>query len=138
METSLSPRDIQTRIRAGASLEDVARVAGIEMERVERFAAPVLAERDYVAITAMSSSVRRRGETSGHRNLRITVTERLVTRGIDIDTIDWDSYRLEDGRWTVTADYQSGEAGAARRVHLRPPREVLRRGQQPRGALAAG
>jgi hypothetical protein len=110
METSLSPRDIQTRIRAGASLEDVARVAGIEMERVERFAAPVLAERDYVAITAMSSSVRRRGETSGHRNLRITVTERLVTRGIDIDTIDWDSYRLEDGRWTVTADYHSGEA----------------------------
>lgn len=110
METPLSPRDIQTRIRAGASLDDVARVAGIEMERVERFAAPVLAERDYVAITAMSSSVRRRGETSGHRNLRITVTERLMGRGIDIDTIDWDSFRLEDGRWTVTADYHSGEA----------------------------
>jgi hypothetical protein len=110
METSLSPREIQTRIRAGASLEEVARVAGIELERVERFAAPVLAERDYVAITAMSSSVRRRGETSGHRNLRITVGERLVGRGIDIDTIDWDSFRLEDGRWTVTADYHSGES----------------------------
>ncbi len=110
METALSPRDIQTRIRSGATLEEVARVAGIPMDRVERFAAPVLAERDHIATMAMSSSVRRRGETSGHRNLRITVTERLVGRGVDIDTIDWDSYRLEDGRWTVTADYRSGES----------------------------
>lgn len=110
METSLSPRDIQTRIRSGASLDDVARVAGLPMDRVERFAAPVLAERDHMAITAMRSSVRRRGETSGHRNLRITVTERLVTRGVDIDTIDWDAFRMDDGRWTVTADYRLGES----------------------------
>jgi hypothetical protein len=110
MHTSLSPRDIQTRIRSGASLEDVARVAGIPLDRVERFAAPVLAEREHVAAMAMSSSVRRRGETSGHRKLRIAVTERLVSRGVDIDSIVWDSHRQEDGRWTVTADYRSGEA----------------------------
>ena len=40
MKTSLSPRDIQTRIRAGESLEDVGRMAGIPLDRVERFAAP--------------------------------------------------------------------------------------------------
>jgi hypothetical protein len=108
MNTSLSPRDIQTRIRAGASLEDVTRLAGIPLDRVERFAAPVLAEREHIAAVAMSASVRRRGETSGHRSLRITVTERLVNRGVDIDTVSWDSYRLEDGRWAVTADYTSG------------------------------
>ncbi len=110
MESALSPRDIQTRIRAGQTLDDVARVAGIPMERVERFAAPVLAEREHIAAQAMSSSVRRRGETSGHRSLRITVTERLLTRGVDIDTIAWDSHRLEDSRWAVTADYRSGDA----------------------------
>ena len=108
MNTSLSPRDIQSRIRAGESLEDVTRLAGIPLDRVERFAAPVLAEREHVAAVAMSASVRRRGETSGHRSLRITVTERLVTRGVDIDTVRWDSYRLDDGRWAVTADYTSG------------------------------
>ncbi len=108
MNTSLSPRDIQTRIRAGESLEDVTRLAGIPLDRVERFAAPVLAEREHIAAVAMSASVRRRGETSGHRSLRITVTERLVTRGVDIDTVRWDSYRLDDGRWAVTADYTSG------------------------------
>jgi hypothetical protein len=110
MQTSLTPRDIQARIRAGETLEDVARVAGIPMDRVERFAAPVLAEREHVASMAMASSVRRRGEPSGHRSLRITVTERLLGRGVDIDAITWDSYRLDDGRWAVTADYGSGDA----------------------------
>ena len=111
MESSLSPREIQTRIRGGETLEDVARVAGIPLDRVERFAAPVLAEREHIAAQAMSSSVRRKGETSGHRSLRIAVTERLLGRGVDIDTIAWDSYRMDDGRWSVTADYRSGEAG---------------------------
>ena len=110
METSLSPRDIQTRIRAGSTLEDVAKVAGLPLDRVERFAAPVLAEREHIARLAMASSVRRRGETSGHRSLRLAVTERLGKRGIDLETVAWDSYRLSDGRWTVTADYRSGEA----------------------------
>jgi hypothetical protein len=109
MDSSLSPRDIQSRIRAGSTLEEVARVAGMPLDRVERFAAPVIAEREHVATMAMTSSVRRRGETSGHRNLRVTVTERLVARGVDIDAIAWDSYRQDDGRWTVTADYQLGE-----------------------------
>lgn len=110
MESSLTPRDIQARIRAGETLEDVARVAGIPKDRVERFAAPVLAEREHVASMAMASSVRRRGEPSGHRSLRITVTERLLGRGVDIDAIRWDSYRLDDGRWAVTADYRAGDA----------------------------
>jgi len=109
MESSLTPRDIQARIRAGGTLEDVARVAGIPMDRVERFAAPVIAEREHVASMAMASSVRRRGEPSGHRSLRITVTERLLGRGVDIDAIRWDSYRLDDGRWAVTADYRAGD-----------------------------
>ena len=87
MKSALSPRDIQARIRAGESLENVGRIAGIPLDRVERFAAPVLAEREHVAAQAMSASVRRRGETSGHRSLRVTVTERLLTRGVDIDTI---------------------------------------------------
>ena len=109
MQTSLTPRDIQARIRAGESLEDVARIAGLPMDRVERFATPVLAERDHVASMAMSSSVRRRSEPSGHRSLRITVTEWLLGHRVNIDTITWDSYRLDDGRWAVTADYQVGE-----------------------------
>jgi hypothetical protein len=110
MDQALGPRDIQARIRAGQSLEEVARVAGIPLDRVERFAAPVLAEREHVALVALSSSVRRRGETSGHRVLRLAAGERLQQRGVHLDTVDWNAYKREDGRWSVTADYQSGEA----------------------------
>jgi hypothetical protein len=105
MTTSLSPRDIQMRVRAGESLEDVAEVAGLPFDRVERFAAPVLAEREHLALMALAASVRRRGETSGHRTLRATVAERLLKRGVDADAVVWDSYRLDDGRWAVTARY---------------------------------
>jgi len=105
MEAALTPRDIQMRVRAGESLEDVAEVAGIPYERVERFAAPVLAEREHLALMALAASVRRRGETSGHRTLRATVAERLLKRGVDADSVVWDSHRLEDGRWAVTAGY---------------------------------
>ncbi len=41
----LSPRDIQRRLRAGESVEQIARSAGVPVERVERYAGPVLAER---------------------------------------------------------------------------------------------
>lgn len=120
MESVLSPRDIQARIRAGATLEEVARVSGMPADRVERFAGPVLLEREHMAGQAMASSVRRRGETSGHRNLRVAVTERLADRGIDPDTVDWDARRLEDGRWAVTAAYKSGESGRTAEFHFDP------------------
>ncbi len=110
MDSALRPRDIQSRIRAGESLEEVARMAGLPLDRVERFAAPVLAEREHFARLAMAGSVRRRGETSGHRTLRIVLTERLVSRGVDIDTVVWDSFRMEDGLWSVSAVYRSGES----------------------------
>ncbi len=41
----LRPKDIQSRIRAGASVEQVAAAAGVDIARVERFAHPVLLER---------------------------------------------------------------------------------------------
>ena len=107
MESVLSPREIQTRIRSGESVADIARVAGMDHDRVERFAAPVIAEREHVAGLAMTSSARRRGETSSHRTLRGVLNERLLHRGIDADSVRWDSFRLEDGRWSVTADYDA-------------------------------
>src|SRR6185295_10475926 len=42
--STLSPRDIQARIRAGESADDVARVAGVPVDRVLRYAGPVLQE----------------------------------------------------------------------------------------------
>src|SRR5690242_5827736 len=45
----LSPRDIQARIRAGETADEVARIAGVPVDRVLRYAGPVLQERAMLA-----------------------------------------------------------------------------------------
>ena len=78
MDSALRPRDIQARIRAGASPEQVAEAAGVPIERIDAFAAPVIAERDYIAGLARTNPVRRRGETTSHRTLRNAVADALA------------------------------------------------------------
>ena len=109
MDSALRPRDIQARIRSGRSVDEVAAAAGMSTAMVERFAAPVLAEREYVAGQAMSAPVRRRGEPSGQRKLRVAISDRLSSKQVDIDDVGWDSARMEDGRWAVIARYRLDE-----------------------------
>lgn len=101
METSLSPREIQARIRGGASIEEVADESGSTVERISVFALPVIAEREHVARTALSATVRRRGDGSGHRRLREIISDRLRARSLDPDTVEWDAWREADLRWRV-------------------------------------
>src|SRR5262249_18476919 len=57
--TPLRPREIQVRVRAGASPEQVAAESGMSVERVMRFAYPVLAERSQVVLQARRTRIRR-------------------------------------------------------------------------------
>lgn len=108
MDSALRPRDIQARIRAGESLADVARAAGVPVERLDAFAAPVIAEREHVAGLAQVHPVRRRGETTSHRTLRNAVADQLAARGIDPAAVAWDAWKVEERRWQVQARYRSG------------------------------
>jgi hypothetical protein len=110
MESSLTPREIQARVRAGETLEEVARAAGVIPDWVEPFAVPVLAEREFIAQQARSQQVRRGGETIAHRTLGQVVEDRLTSRGVDTDTVAWDAWRLEGRRWQVLVSYDSGKA----------------------------
>src|SRR3546814_906136 len=58
MESTLRPRDIQARIRAGESPESVAQAAHTTAEKILPFANPVLAEREHIAHRAQRSPVR--------------------------------------------------------------------------------
>lgn len=110
MESALTPREIQARVRAGDSIEDVSAVAGMPVEWVEPFAAPVIAEREFVAQQAQGQQVRRGGETIAHRSLGQVVADRLSSRGVDPESLAWDAWRLEGRRWLVRLDYDSGKA----------------------------
>lgn len=110
MESALTPREIQARVRAGDTLEDVARAAGMGIDWVEPFAAPVLAEREFVAGQAQAHPVRRGSETIAHRTLADVVSDRLASRRVDLDTVVWDAWKLEGRRWRVQISYDSGKS----------------------------
>ncbi|WP_052336223.1 septation protein SepH [Nocardioides alkalitolerans] len=110
MESTLRPRDIQSRIRAGATPEAVAEAAQTSVEKIMAFAGPVLAERAHIVQRAQASSVRRRaGESGGARTLGDAVTSHLSGEGTPADAVEWDSWRRDDGRWTLTAVYPAGK-----------------------------
>ncbi|MET8829790.1 septation protein SepH [Streptomyces sp. NPDC004610] len=124
VESHLRPRDIQARIRAGATAEEVAQMAGIPVDRVRRFEGPVLAERAFMAERARKTPVRRPGENSGPP-LGEAVQERLVLRGAEKDTAQWDSWRRDDGTWEVLLVYRvAGEPHAASWTYD-PPRRLV-------------
>ncbi|MFD4786830.1 septation protein SepH [Streptomyces sp. NPDC058459] len=124
VESHLRPRDIQARIRAGATAEEVATLAGIPVDRVRRFEGPVLAERAFMAERARKTSVRRPGENSGPP-LGEAVQERLLLRGAEKDTVQWDSWRRDDGTWEVLLVYLvAGEPHSASWTYD-PPRRLV-------------
>ena len=103
----LRPKEIQAKIRAGASVEQVASAAGVEIERVQRFANPVLLERSRAAELATAAHpVLADGPSV--LTLLETVTSALVARGLDPDATSWDAWRNEDGRWTVQMGWKAG------------------------------
>ncbi|MCI3271868.1 septation protein SepH [Streptomyces cylindrosporus] len=125
VESHLRPRDIQARIRAGASAEEVAQLAGIPVDRVRRFEGPVLAERAFMAERARKTPVRRPGENAAGPQLGEAVQERLLLRGAEKDTVQWDSWRRDDGTWEVLLVYRvAGEPHSASWTYD-PPRRLV-------------
>ncbi|MFG2822017.1 septation protein SepH [Kitasatospora sp. NPDC048365] len=124
VESHLRPRDIQARIRAGASAEEVAQAAGISVERVRRFEGPVLAERAFMAERARKTAIRRHGESTGPQ-LGEAVAERLALRGAEKDTERWDSWRRDDGTWEVILAYRADGEGRSASWSYDPPRRLV-------------
>lgn len=103
----LRPKDIQARIRAGHSAQDVADEAGLPLEHVRRFEGPVLAEREFVSRQARGVRVRRPGAGT-QPSLGELVSERLARRDVEDEASVWDAYRGDDGQWVVTLAFPAG------------------------------
>ncbi len=109
MDSVLRPRDIQARIRAGESPETVAAAAQTSVDKIMPYAAPVLAEREHVAQRAQRASIRRPASAgaspAGSRTLGDAIAGHLRAQNVDPGGVEWDAWRREDGRWTLTATY---------------------------------
>lgn len=103
----LTPRAIQSRIRSGQTPEQVAADSGTPVDRIMRFAHPVLQERERVADQAREARVRL-SEGTLTVNLRQFMAERVRMIGTDPHAVAFDAHRGEDGTWLVTGSWRSG------------------------------
>jgi hypothetical protein len=122
--TELPPRIIQARIRAGETPEQVAAASGTRVERIMRFAHPVIQERQRVAEQARDARVRL-SEGSPGGALQQFMTERLRLIDSDIEAVVWDAHRTDDGTWQVTGAWRAGaKSGVTRWTFDLPSRTV--------------
>ncbi|OHV62207.1 septation protein SepH, partial [Pseudofrankia sp. BMG5.36] len=106
-ESALTPREIQARLRAGETAADVARAAGIPVERVERYEGPVLAERARVVQEARAALLPKDPGGASGRPLGEVVDTRLMAGQDDPEAAQWDAWRRVDGIWLVQLTSES-------------------------------
>jgi hypothetical protein len=106
-ESALTPREIQARLRAGETAAEVARVAGIPVERVERYEGPVLAERARVVQEARAALLPKDPGGAPGRPLGEMVDARLLAAQDSPDGAQWDAWRRVDGIWLVQLTSES-------------------------------
>lgn len=109
LEAQMRPREIQARVRSGASVEQIAAASGLPEHRVERYAYPVLLERTQVAERAQRAHpIREDGPDV--QTLGEVVAHTFGMRGHDYADTAWDSWRGEDGKWLVQLRWQAGKS----------------------------
>lgn len=101
---SMRPREIQERIRSGATIAEIAEENGVTESRIEPYAHPVLLERARIAeLSKKSHPVRNDGPAD------LTLWEVLATafaaRGEDLTRSHWDAYRDPSGQWVVSVKW---------------------------------
>ncbi|MDP9115786.1 MAG: septation protein SepH [Actinomycetota bacterium] len=106
---TISPREIQMRVRSGASPQDLADANEMALDRVMRFASPVLEERGRVSQEARRARARRSTVEAQSVVFGDSVDARFAAHGIEPSAVGWDARRREDGQWVVNARWTGGE-----------------------------
>lgn len=117
----LTPRDIQRKIRSGATAETIASTYGSSLKDIQKYEGPVLAEREYIAQQARNSElsiILPRQKLNNNRNtstnigsqkslstLEEVVLYRLTELGVSIESIKWDSWKLSNSTWCVIVSF---------------------------------
>lgn len=102
----LSPREVQTHIRAGMSAEEVAELTGVAVEHVRRFEGPVIAEREHVVTSALSVPVQVAGDlepADEPLSFGVVIRERLAKLGATGER--WASWKDEERGWIVKLEF---------------------------------
>ena len=101
---TISVKEIQRRLRAGDSFEQIAREGQTTVDKVERFSGPIMQAREYILENARNLIMRK----DIHRidlTFREVVLAKLAARGVDTDEVSWNTWRQPDGTWHIELHY---------------------------------
>lgn len=103
----MSVKEIQRRLRAGETMEVIARDGEISVDKIKRFSGPILQERLFIIDQVHGLTPRREGKESlkGVPTFLEIIVSKLAPRGVDVNAIDWNTWRLDDGTWTIEIHY---------------------------------
>ena len=108
-KSSLSPREIQARLRAGRTIAQVAREAAVEEEWVARWAAPIAAEQAQVVERAQELTMEKNRVGPSAVPLGEAVRWNMADKGIVFTdagwTGSWDAFHLRASSWMVRFTY---------------------------------
>ena len=112
VESKLSIKEIQTRLRRGHRVTAIAKDAGVPPEWVERFEAPIAWERADIASRARRATLRRTRKGSSGLRLGEAVEANLRRRRLSIPPEEfvehWDAVKeARGGTWKVRFTFQS-------------------------------
>lgn len=103
----VSPREIQSLVRAGKSRQEIVALTGADDADIERYEEPVLAERRFILSTAQSVSVRTTPGDGSEQQFGAVIAERLV--GLGAEDASWKSWKDEEAGWMIGLDFISHE-----------------------------
>ncbi len=119
MDEVLTPREIQTRVRAGESVEQIAESAGVSAESIEPFAAPIVAERAHIAAMAAGATVRADGSPWNFQPLRAVAESWVADEKEATSEIGWDAFRTPEREWFVRIQFGTDEVAEFAFDHAR-------------------
>jgi hypothetical protein len=102
VNSALTPKEIQARLRAGESPNRVAKRAGVPVEWVTRFSGPVISERTLIIAAARDATLTRARLGASAAPLGESVSANLQAKGATLADEEWATHRRADGSWVVT------------------------------------
>lgn len=101
---SFTVKDIQNRLRAGDSMDAIARMTDWPIEKIEKFAGPILQERAFIIETALKTKI---SKDQSAPTLNEITTKQLSEHGANLDEVEWNTHRNLDGTWNLVILYPS-------------------------------
>ena len=106
---TFSVKEIQARLRAGESMASISRTTDWQIEKIEKFAGPILQERAYVIASALKSNLRREANSPILEDASFI---QLSNHGVDMELVEWNTHRSADGTWNIVLHYPNVDGTA--------------------------